>query len=210
MKKIYNILVIFLFINNSLFADSPLTYTDFYKGYMDVPEVKKALELKGYLSHDLMKYIANDTNQLDVKLAIINAIGWDHKNDNSLTLLHFLYATKKYNSEFRFSKYASLTYCGSAHDQICYAYLRALDNYLDVIDAYELSAIALKKSPNSFAINLISNLIKSQVLVSIDESCYAYSQFSSIKKKSNIQMDMKKESIPYIFEYMDSMSKGCK
>jgi hypothetical protein len=202
MKKICCSIVVIFYITSSAYADSPLTYTDFYKGYMDVPEVKKALELKGYLSHDLMKYIANDTNKLDVKLAIINAIGWDHKNENSYTLLHFLYATKKYNSEFRFSEYTSLTYYGSAHDQICYAY--------DVIGAYDLSVIALKKSPNSFAINMISNLIKSQVLVSIDESCYAYSQFSSIKKKSNIQMDMKKESIPYIFEYMDSMGKGCK
>lgn len=201
-------MAVFIILNNSLFADSPLTYTDFYKAYMNVPEVKKALEAKGYISEDLIKYIANDSNKLDVKLAIINAIGWNHKNENSQALLNYLYDVKKYKKEF--SKNISLEYYGSSDDQVCYAYLKALENYFDVIGAYNLSVISLKKSPNSFAINMISILIKSQVLVSINESCYAYAQFSSIKKKSNIQMDMKKESIPYIFEYMDSMGNGCK
>lgn len=208
MKKICCSIVVIFYITSSAYADSPLTYTNFYKAYMDVPEVKKALESKGYLSQDLIIYIANDTNQLDVKLAIINAIGWNHKNKNSYTFLQFLHAKKKYSNEY--SEYTSLDYYGSSHDQICYAYLRALDNYFDVTESYEMSEHALKKAPNSFAINMISKLIKSQALVSINEACYAGKLFNTLKDNSKLNMDMKNESLPYIFEYMNDMSKGCK
>jgi hypothetical protein len=73
-----------------------------------------------------------------------------------------------------------------------------------------MSEHALKKAPNSFAINMISKLIKSQALVSINEACYAGKLFNTLKDNSKLNMDMKKESLPYIFEYMNDMSKGCK
>ena len=207
MNKIFYFLLCITLFTNTINADSPLTSTDFYKAYLNVPEVLKASNSKGYLSDELKAYLANDSNSLENKLAVINAIGWNHKFDNSEVFLSYLNKNKKYKKEC--SKYRSFIYYGNASDQICYAYLRALDNYFDVTESYEMSEYALKKSPNSFAINMISKLIKSQALVSINEACYAGKLFNTLKDNPKLNMDMKKESLPYVFEYMNDMSKGC-
>jgi hypothetical protein len=59
MKKM---LLFFLFnlSINSVFADSPLTSTDFYKAYMDIPMVQEASLSKGKTTNDIMEYIDND------------------------------------------------------------------------------------------------------------------------------------------------------
>ena len=76
MKKIYFLIVFTISVTN-VFADTPLTETSFYKAYLDVPMVQQALKSKGRLTHDMVFYLANDTNALDIKIAIINALGWN-------------------------------------------------------------------------------------------------------------------------------------
>ena len=46
MKKL---LILILLISQYTFADSPLTSTDFYKAYMDVPLIKKTTNSTGVL-----------------------------------------------------------------------------------------------------------------------------------------------------------------
>ena len=69
MKKL---LILILLISQYTFADSPLTSTDFYKAYMDVPLVQKALNSKGKITNEIMLFINSDTNPLEIKLAITN------------------------------------------------------------------------------------------------------------------------------------------
>jgi hypothetical protein len=73
------LLILFIFSINSVFADSPLTSADFYKAYMDVSLVQEASASKARITNEMMEYIENDANPLEIKLAIINAIGWAHK-----------------------------------------------------------------------------------------------------------------------------------
>ena len=88
--KIKLLLLLFTFSINSVFADSPLTYTDFSKAYLDIPIVQEASKSKGRITNEMMEYIDNDANPLEVKLAIINAIGWDHKGLTN-SKLFFMY-----------------------------------------------------------------------------------------------------------------------
>lgn len=207
MKKL---LILILLISQYAFADSPLTSTDFYKAYMDVPLVQEALKSKGKITNEMLEYIYSDTNPLELKLAIINAIGWKVKRlNNSQKFFKIVMTKKKYKSDFGGDSTA-FNWNATADELICYAYIKALDNYFDVSDAFEVAGLALKKNSNSFAVNMIYNLIKAQGLISYGETCYASKIFSSIKNNQNLTMDMKNESMPFVFEYMDDIGKDCK
>lgn len=208
MKKILSLLITLCFINNA-FADSPLTSTDFYQAYLDEKIVQEALNSKSKLTENLLHYLVNASNPLDIKLAVINAMGWNHiGTSNSKLYLESVVSTKHYSSEIN-NNYISFKWNANTDELICYAYLKALDNYLDVVDANEIAATALKNT-NSFAINFISRLIKAQGLNALNEYCLACQQFAFLKTNKYLVMDMRNSAKKYIFEYMDDLRKGCK
>lgn len=207
MKKL---LILILLISQYTSADSPLTSTDFYKAYMDVPLVQEALNSKGKITNEILEFIYSDTNPLELKLALINAIGWNVKGNKSSKLyFKFVMNKKKYKSDFG-GDYIAFKWNATADELICYAYMKALDNYFDVSDAFGVAGLALKKNPNSFAVNMIYNLIKAQGLTAFGESCYASKNFNSINNNHNLTLDIKKEAMPFVFEYMDEIGKDCK
>jgi hypothetical protein len=76
MKK-YFVLILLTLSINSVFADSPLTSTDFSQSYLDIPIVKEAFTSKGRITLEMMDYIDDDyfekkiikilkTNQIDI------------------------------------------------------------------------------------------------------------------------------------------------
>jgi len=83
-------------------------------------------------------------------------------------------------------------------------------NYFDIIYANEIAELALKKNPNSFSVNMIVRLIKAQGLNLLNEDCFGYAQFNTLKTKTQLKMDMRKDAEKYIFEYMDSIGENCK
>ena len=207
MKKLF---IIILFISQYTFADSPLTSTNFYNAYMDVPLVQDALKCKGKITNEMIAYICNDTNPLEIKLAIINAVGWNVKGlSNSQKFFTYVMNKKKYKIDFG-GKETAFNWNATADELICYAYMKALDNYFDAADAYNVAGLALNKNPNSFTVNMIYNLIKAQGLTSYGETCFANKIFGSLKDNPTLTMDMKKESMAFVFEYMDGIGKDCK
>ena len=207
MKKI---LILILLFSQYTFADSPLTSTDFYKSYIDVPLVQDAMKCKGKITNEMIEYIYNDKNPLEVKLSIINAVGWNHKGfKNSQNFFKFVINKKKYKSDFG-GDYTAFNWNATGDELICYAYMKALDNYFDVSDTFEVAGLALNKNPNSFAVNMIYNLIKAQGLTSFREYCSASKIFNTLKNNPNLTLDMRKESLSYVFEYMDYIGKDCK
>jgi hypothetical protein len=177
---------------------------------MDVPLVQNALKCKGKINNEMLEYIYAETNPLEIKLAIINAIGWNVKGNKSSKLyFKFVMNKKKYKSDFGGDSTA-FNWNATADELICHAYMKALDNYFDVTDAFEVAGLALKKNPNSFAVNMIYNLIKAQGLTSYREYCSASKMFNTLKNNPNLTTDMKKESMFFVFEYMDYIGKDCK
>ena len=208
MKKIF-LLLLFSISINSVFADSPLTSTDFYKVYMNVPMVQEASLSKGSITNEMMEYIDNDVNPLEVKLAIINAIGWEHRGI-MISKMYFMFVMnkKKYQTDFG-GDFIAFKWNATRDELICYSYMKALDNYFDVTDAFEMAGEAVRKYPDSFAVNLIYNLIKSQGLTAFGEYCYASKLFLTLKDNPKLKMDMRKESLSYVFEYMEEIGKDC-
>ena len=206
------LLILFTLSINTVFADSPLTSTDFYKAYLDVPLVQEASLSKGRITNEMMEYIDDDANPLDVKLAIINAIGWERKG-MMVSKLFFLYVKKKKNYHENFGEfydYMSFKWYATRDELICYSYMRAMDNYFDVVEAYDVAYEASQKYPNSFAVTMIYNLIKAQGLTSFGETCYMSKLFLSLKDNPKLKMDMRKESMSYVFEYMTTVGENCK
>lgn len=83
MKKLLLILSLLLVSIVGGYADSPLTSTDFYRVYLDVPEVKKAAENPGKLTRELMEYLRDDNNPLDKRIAVVNAVGFNSENQTN-------------------------------------------------------------------------------------------------------------------------------
>lgn len=204
MKRLFLILI-FTFSINTVFADSPLTSSVFYQAYLDMPIVQEAFKSKGKVTDEIWVFILDDMNPLHVKLAIINGIGWEHEGVmlSNMYLMHVM-KVKNYQS------YSDFKWGATSDELICYSYMLALDNYYNTTDAFEIAREALRKAPNSFAVNIIYNLIKSQGLTAYGEYCYASKLFLEIKCNTNIVMDMRIEALSYIFEYMISISENCK
>jgi hypothetical protein len=207
MKKL---IFLILLISQYVFADSPLTSTDFYNAYKDVSLVQEASASKGRITNEMMEYINDDANPLEIKLAIINAIGWEHKGI-MVSKLYFMFVMnkKKYKTEFG-GDFMAFKWYATRDELICYAYMKALDNYFDVTDAFEIAGEAARKYPDSFAVNMIYNLIKCQGLTAFGEYCYASKMFLTLKDNPKLKMDMRKESMSYVFEYMTSIGENCK
>ena len=71
-----------------MWADSPLTSTDFAENYKDHPMVQMALNLHGddadpYVPVSILDFLANKKSPIDVRLAVINAISWNFDGKTS-------------------------------------------------------------------------------------------------------------------------------
>jgi hypothetical protein len=191
MKKL---LILILLISQYTFADSPLTSTEFYKAYADVPLVQDAMKCKGKMTKEMLEYISAETNPLEIKLAIINAIGWHVKGlKNSQTFFKYVMNKKNYKTDFG-GDYIAFKWNATRDELVCFSYLKAMDNYFELADAFDIASEAQRKHSDSFAVNMIYNLIKAQGLTAYGESCYASNTFFSLKNNPKLTMDMKNEA----------------
>jgi len=199
---IITILVISIFLTKQVYADSPLTFTWFYKAYSDVSIVKEASKTKGKLTIHLMDYLSDSTKPIDIKVAMINQLGWNTKGKiNSKLFLSYILKKHSYITIENFKK-------GRSDDLICYAYLKGMDNYSNVEEAYKLSLLAVEKAPNSYTINLISHLLKSQSI--IYDFCGVYKTMNELSLMKDLNMDFRPEGIKIIYEYINGYKKYCK
>lgn len=204
--KIKNLLlyICFFFLAQNSFADSPLTSTPFYKGYLDIAIIKTAAKSNGTITIQQLEYLTNTKNPIAIKLALINSLGWNTKG--------------KYNAsdylEYLFEKQPQLNYKNfinkaSAEELICYAYLKAMDNYFDVKSASLFARQAMCKAPTSYSIQLIGTLIQVQ-RVNAKNWCSIYTKINHLKTNKKLKLDMRLISTTAIFSYTDVYKEYCK
>jgi hypothetical protein len=111
-----------LFTSNHAFADSPLTSTEIYKAYDKLPIIQLAGNSKGLLTEELIKYLVDTGNPTDVKIALINRLGWHIKGKKNASIF-----IKYLRSKYGYKTAADLTTGLSASDLICIAYLKSMD-----------------------------------------------------------------------------------
>lgn len=201
----YFLFTVFSILNGNLvLADSPLTSTNFHEAYKGQEIVRLASKSEGKLTDELMNYLIDDEKPLEVKIALINQLGWDFENKNNSTIFFdFL----KINFGFR----STNDFIERANCQllICMAYLKAMDNYFDVKEAYIFATNAKLKCKESYTVNIICALIGAQMSLDENDWCGVYILTNNVRINRGLNKDMKQESIDIIFNYMDDYKSYC-
>ena len=204
--KIKNLLfsLCFLLVANTSFADSPLTSTPFYKGYLDVAIIKEAAKSNGKIIERQLQFLTNSKNPIAIKLALINSLGWNVKGkSNAPEYLDYLFEKQPQLNYKNFINKAS------AEELICYAYLKAMDDYFNVKSAGVFARQAMLKAPNTYSIHLIGTLIQVQG-VNAKNWCTIYTNMNQVRTNKKLQTDFRVKSVQAIFSYTDIYKKECK
>ena len=210
MKHLSATFSFFILLGSLLFAptakaDSPLTSIEFYKAYEDIAIVKMAMESNGQITQPILEFLDNEKNLIDVKMAVINALGWEFEGrQNAQLYFTFVNKNKPYESIDAFILNAR------PDQRLCYAYLLALDNYFDVtVSATIANGTAnTERTASSYTYNIISAIINAQLAMDYDW-CQVYSLTNAVRNNKRLQKDFRMAAIPIIFEYMDLYAEEC-
>ena len=205
--KIKNLLlcICFFCIANSSFADSPLTSTPFYKGYMDIAIIKTAAKSNGIITEKQLQFLTNAKNPIAIKLALINSLSWNAKGkSNAPEYLAYLFEKQPQLNYKNFINKAS------ADQLICYAYLKAMDDYFNVKSVSIFARQAMHKAPTSYSIHLIGTLIKVQPLLNSKKWCAIYTEMNQVRTNKKLKLDMRLISTAAIYGYTDGYKSECK
>lgn len=153
------LLFVFCLLVQVGYADSPLTNTSFFEACSLHAPVHNILESnkKKRWSAALEKHLLNSREPLFNKLAVINALGWNLKGQRNHRR-YFKAIARKYHIRSKLK----LAETASAEELISYAYLMAMDQYLQVDTALLWAKSAQALAPNSLCIQLINTLIELQ------------------------------------------------
>ncbi len=201
------ILFVFLLVVTSflpqLKADSPLTSTNFCTAYQHEGVVVYASKTKGILTPEIIQYLMAKKKPIDVKMAVINQLGWNMDGKNNADIfLAYLLEKKKYKDLEDFTEN------GKDYELLCFAYLKALDNYFEVGEAFYFAQKALYKNQKSYTFNIIYGLINAQREFDNDW-CEVYQTTDRVRKDSTLNLDMQDDAKKIIFEYMDMYAEYC-
>lgn len=207
MRKVILLFCLSLFCFNAQ-ADSPLTSTNFFTVYEEYEIVQDALSAKGKLTNDIMIYLSDRAYPIDVKVAVVNALGWNFNGQNNYdTYLDFVeMRTGMERTDRDFYKKID------ADEILCLAYLKAMDNYFDVKKAKNLSELALirtRRSQRSYTFHLIDALIGAQTVME-SSWCEVYKSTQKVKENSDLRYDFPWEADDIVFEYMSLYKSSCK
>jgi hypothetical protein len=205
MKRVFSALVLLAVwsVSFSAKADSPVTSTAFSEVYYDEAIVLKAQGAAGVLNDELMAYLYEKTNPVDVKLAIINELSWDYNGKNNFDLfVQFCLTASGSESSDKLIKKAK------GDLLICLAYLKAMDNYFVVGEAYDLAKKARTKGKKSYCIHLIAGVIEGQYLFDSDW-CGVFKATDKVRNNKKLKTDIRSEAINIVFEYMDLYAESC-
>jgi alpha-galactosidase/6-phospho-beta-glucosidase family protein len=198
------ILIVLSWCNLLAFADSPITSTPFASVYSEIKIIGTAKKAIGEITPEIIEYLSSPKNPVDVKMAVINELGWGNKIKNNASMFYSYLARKsKFKSEEEFTQKAS------GDELLAMAYLKAMDDYQEVAPAIKYAESALEKNPKSFTFNLIVSLIKAQKAMDKDW-CDIYKITDAVRQNSALTKDMKDEAAQIIFAYTDSYKEFCK
>ena len=198
MKRLLTAIALMLAFTAS-WADSPLTSTHFADAYSDHPMVQMACEEMQYdISTTLLNFLANKNEPVDVRLAVVNKIGWNFDGTTVGAQLGE-YLMGRYGAKNE----AKLVKKLDAGTLAVYAYAKAMSNYFDVKAACELGHQAVKKNKNkSFSVAMISALIDAQVYLDSDWGMI-YKVVADVLHDGSLHLDMRQEAIDNIMDYIN-------
>ncbi len=190
IKRIF----LFLCLTLAAAADSPVTSTDFWEVYQDLPEVQQA-RLHQALDPALIEFLTSE-HPIDHKAAVINALSWDGKAQPRNFVVFQEHLTVKYGvPEDKLKDKLS------AHEAFCLGYINALDQY--VVPSFALPYLhkARRELPRSFTVAIITSIVEAQEV---------YDQWEKIwpivvkpTRNRDLRQDMRPAAKEAIFDYLN-------
>lgn len=210
MKKIsgtliYSLVFVFLFLfTNKTYADSPLTSIDLWTAFPADVDVQKAFRIRK-MENSTLQFIIDEDNSLELKLGVINALGWSLKSNEKKSTTLLKYILKKYKvksiTDLYSKKYAELL--------TCYTYSLALDNYLNVDKVVPLSNKIATLDDTNVLVDFINKLIKCQQYFLLEDWCNTNLIFKNIKKSDYFKSEVGQKIYEVSFDYIDSYKEYC-
>lgn len=195
MKRLLFALV-FVMLATASFADSPLTSTRFYQHYEKFWAVQEA-ETNGTMTPELISYLLDDTNPVEVRVAAINALGWNIDGTQNYDMLAALaIIIKGYNSEKQLLKKVD------GGTLVVLAYCKAMSDYFNVDEAVKMSKMAQKKDKKSLCVNFIAALIQSQKMMHDGKWSQVFTVVNDVLVNPKFNKDMLPEAIESVMEYI--------
>ena len=190
----------------ALWADSPLTSTAFNNAYAELPMVEMTADLKpgDFLPTSMLDFLADKDAPVDVRVAVINGIGWDFNgHDCASQLSQYLMKRHKVKTiDQLVKKLDAKTLC-------VYAYAKAMSNYFEVDEAARLAHEAVKKDKgHSFTVAFIAALIDAQVYMDSDW-CMVYKVVADVAHDGSLKLDMRQSAIDIVMEYINLYKEYC-
>ena len=198
MKRLFT-LVTLMAAWTICWADSPLTSTHFAEAYSDHPMVQMASEeMQGDIPTTLLNFLADRNAPIDVRLAVINKLGWNFDGTTmGAQLGEYLMGRYNVKNEKRLVKKLD------AKTLAVYAYAKAMSNYFDVTSASEMGHQAMKKDKDkSFSVAFISSLIDAQIYLDSDWSM-VHKVVANVLNDGSLRLDMRQEAIDNVMDYIN-------
>lgn len=156
------------------------------------------------LSEEMVRFLLDDSKTLGARVALINALSWDFNGKQNAAVFEEA-LLKKYRLKELSEQYDVL----EADDLTCLSYLKAMDNYFEVGEAYQIIQTAKKKAPRSYAVQMIAALIESQHHTVGFDWCEVYLTCMIARQDPTVDKDLKEEAVDAIFNYIDIYKGSC-
>ena len=204
MKLMQRLAVVVLMMAGCVaaWADSPLTSTDFSAAYADHPMVEMAGDFvigaifsEGDLPEPMVKFLTDKKSPIDVRLAMINKMGWEAAWAMELVEQCIIKKCKA-SDEVQLMKKAD------AGALIVYAYAKALGGYFNVVDAQAIAHEAVKKNKGkSFSIDFVASLIDAQWCLDNDLE-HLYGVVYKVINEYGDHQDMRPQAVNIVMDYI--------
>lgn len=205
-KAVFSIFfLITAMLRGGIYADSPITSTQFHKAYRDIELVQEA-KLSGTLNKRIFDYLSSPTNPIDVKAAIINALGWKLEGKNNAGLfLQFLSEKYRMILEPRNINTDIL----HADEVFCIGYLEAMDDYFHPEKSIQLLETAKKRRGDSFTVSIVLALVRAQEAMG-SNWCTVWELTESVLSDKSLKQDLREEAKKIIIDYMILYRDECR
>lgn len=203
MKRTVWIPLCLALLTSAVYADSPLTSTDFYHAYIDVPVVATYVESE--MNEDIFDILQSDEYELDVKVAVINAMGWTFEGQDNAAVYMYCYFNDSGQDVVAPDDM-------SGEELLLLAYMVSMDDYFNMrpieagapgvlgMSGIELAEAAAERVPDDFTVRFISALILSQDAMHNDWG-EVFGIVDFVMKEALVR-NMREEAIDNIMDYI--------
>ena len=185
-----------------LLADSPLTSTDFWRIYQVYGEDNsyfppyQVYNESGW-GDEVMSILCSSDVPIEQRLCLVNYCGWNFEGQG-----HYPDLVRYCCEKNGISNEKNLFRKMSGEMMIIFAYVKAMDDYFDVSEAKSLAEEAVKRSPKSRAVAMITALIKAQYAMDSDWG-EIYRVCHAVETDTSLNNDFCDAAVWAIMEYIN-------